>query len=48
MSEDEAIKLLASDGMLIKRPIISDETKVIVGIKEEKWIKLWKGLMTLL
>lgn len=40
MSEYEAIKLLASDGMLIKRPIISDETKVIVGFKEEEWIKL--------
>ena len=40
ISEDEAIKLLASDGMLIKRPIITDGFKVIIGFKEEEWIKL--------
>jgi arsenate reductase len=40
MAEDEGIKLLASDGMLIKRPIISDGKKVLIGFKEEEWIKL--------
>lgn len=40
ISEDEAIKLLASDGMLIKRPIITDGSKVIIGFKEEEWVKL--------
>ncbi len=37
LSEDEQLKLLATDGMLCKRPIlISDET-VITGFKEKEW-----------
>lgn len=37
MSEDEQIKLLASDGMLVKRPILVDDEKVLVGFKEKEW-----------
>ena len=37
MSEDEHLKLLASDGMLVKRPIIIEGNKVLVGFKEDEW-----------
>jgi arsenate reductase (glutaredoxin) len=40
-SEDELLDLLASDGMLIKRPILSDGEKVTVGFKEEEYEKMW-------
>ncbi|PVX49828.1 arsenate reductase [Balneicella halophila] len=36
-SEEELIKLLASDGMLIKRPIVVADDFVLVGFKEEEW-----------
>lgn len=37
MSEDEQIKLLATNGMLVKRPLVVDEDKVLVGFKESEW-----------
>lgn len=37
MSDEEKIKLLASDGMLIKRPLIISEKGIFVGFKEESW-----------
>lgn len=37
MSEEEQLKLLASDGMLVKRPILVDGTRVITGFKPEAW-----------
>ena len=37
MSEDEMIKILASDGMLVKRPLLVTEKTVIPGFKEELW-----------
>ena len=37
MSEDEMITLLASDGMLVKRPIIVGDDFVITGFKEDQW-----------
>jgi transcriptional regulator, spx/mgsR family len=37
MSVDEKLELLASDGMLIKRPILIQDKKVLVGFKEEEW-----------
>lgn len=37
MSEEEALKLLASEGMLIKRPVITDGKKVLVGFRPEEW-----------
>ncbi len=37
MSEEEQIKLLASDGMLVKRPIIIRDDIVLVGFKEAEW-----------
>ncbi len=40
MSEDEQYELLASDGMLVKRPIFVDDTHVFVGFKEVEYQKL--------
>lgn len=37
MTEEEQIKLLASDGMLVKRPIIVTENQILVGFKEKDW-----------
>lgn len=34
MTEDEQLTLLASDGMLVKRPIVVEDTNVLVGFKE--------------
>ena len=37
MTEDVQLRLLASDGMLVKRPILVAEDKVLVGFKEQEW-----------
>lgn len=37
MSEEEQLKLLASDGMLVKRPLLVDGEKVLTGFKEADW-----------
>lgn len=37
MSEAEQIALLASDGMLVKRPILVDGDRILVGFKEKEW-----------
>ena len=37
MSDEEKIRLLASDGMLVKRPLVITENQVLVGFKEAQW-----------
>jgi len=37
MSEEEQLKLLATDGMLVKRPLVIGEGVVLVGFKESEW-----------
>ena len=37
MTEEEQLRLLASDGMLVKRPLLITETAVLVGFKAEQW-----------
>ena len=37
MSDEEKLQLLASDGMLVKRPILLADDTVLVGFKEEAW-----------
>ena len=37
MSEDEMLKLLAADGMLVKRPLLVGDDFVLVGFKEAEW-----------
>lgn len=40
MPEAEQLALLASDGMLVKRPILVTEQAVLVGFREAEWDKL--------
>lgn len=37
LSEDELLDILASDGMMVKRPIVVTESSVLVGFKETEW-----------
>ena len=37
MTEEEKIELLSANGMLIKRPLLISDTKVLVGFKEKEW-----------
>lgn len=37
MSQEEQIRLLASDGMLVKRPLLIDGDRILVGFKEKDW-----------
>lgn len=37
MPEEEQLKLLARDGMLVKRPLVIDKNFVLVGFKESEW-----------
>lgn len=37
MSEDEQYQLLATDGMLVKRPLVITENAVLVGFREQEW-----------
>lgn len=39
-TDEELLELLASDGMLIKRPILTDGERVTVGFKEEEYDKM--------
>ena len=43
MSEEEQLKLLATDGMLVKRPILVGKDKVLVGAKEKEWEEYLKS-----
>lgn len=42
MTEDEMLKLLSTDGMLVKRPILVGDDFVLVGFKEAEWINILK------
>lgn len=37
MSEEEQLKLLATDGMLVKRPLVVGDDYVLTGFKEKEW-----------
>lgn len=39
MTEEEQYELLATDGMLVKRPLIVMEDKILVGFKEKEWME---------
>lgn len=41
MSEDESLALLATDGMLVKRPLLIKENQALVGFKREEWESLF-------
>ena len=40
MSEDDQLKLLATNGMLVKRPLVVKEDLVLVGFKDTEWAKI--------
>lgn len=40
MTEEEQIKLLATDGKLVKRPLVINEEFILIGFKEEEWNSL--------
>ena len=40
MSEEEQLRLLATDGMLVKRPLLVDEKGVCPGFKEKEWLEI--------
>ena len=40
MSEGEQLELLASDGKLVKRPLVIGEDFVLLGFKLEEWEKV--------
>lgn len=42
MSEDEMVKILAQDGMLVKRPLLITDDKILIGFKEKEWIEYFK------
>ena len=42
VSEEEQLKLLATNGMLVKRPIVISEDNVLIGFKEAEWEILLK------
>lgn len=42
MSEEEQIELLASDGMLLKRPLLITPETVLVGFNEKQWAERLK------
>lgn len=37
MTDEEKFQLLASDGMLVKRPILIDGDRILVGFREKEW-----------
>ncbi len=41
LSEDELITVLASNGLIVKRPIMLYNDSVLVGFKEEEWKKIF-------
>ena len=42
MSEEEQLRLLATDGMLVKRPLVVLEDTVLTGVRDAEWQKLLK------
>ena len=42
MSEDEQLKLLSTDGMLVKRPLIVSDSVILTGFKEKEWTEKLK------
>lgn len=42
MTQEQMLQLLATDGMLVKRPVLVTETAVLVGFREKEWETLLK------
>ena len=44
MTEEEQLELLATDGMLVKRPVLVGEEFILVGFRAEQWEQALKNL----
>ena len=42
MDDNEKLELLSSDGMLVKRPILINKDKILIGFKEKEWNEYFK------
>lgn len=42
MSEEEQLRLLATDGMLVKRPLIISDKAILTGFREKEWTEKLK------
>ena len=42
MTDEEMAELLATDGMLVKRPLLITDKTVLVGFKEKEWVEVLK------
>jgi len=42
MDDNEKLELLSSDGMLVKRPILVNKDKILIGFKEKEWDEYFK------
>ncbi len=42
MDDNEKLELLSSDGMLVKRPIVVNDDKILIGFKEKEWDEYFK------
>ena len=42
MTDDEMAELLATDGMLVKRPLLITDKTVLIGFKEKEWVEVIK------
>ena len=40
MTEEDQLRLLATDGMLVKRPILVAGDQVLIGFKEKEWMEV--------
>lgn len=43
MNDEEKIELLSTDGMLVKRPLVISEDKILIGFKEKEWEEYFKN-----
>ena len=46
MSEEEQYQLLASDGMLVKRPLLISDEAIFVGFKEKEWEEMLSSTLS--
>ena len=46
MSEEEQYQLLASDGMLVKRPLLISDEAIFVGLKEKEWEEMLSSTLS--
>ncbi len=42
LTEEEAFDMLSKDGRLVKRPLLVDGKRAMIGFKEEKWEEFFK------